>query len=297
MTPHSSSPIVAVHGATGTQGAAVARALRAAGYRVRALARRPPVASPLVAETAAVDLLDAGSLAEAYAGADAVFVHLPTAFDPVVVQQHADNVLTALDKSAVRRVVFNPNLALPPVEIGVPYVDARVRLAHGLEGHGRTARVVGPAAQYMENLNAPWSASLVRDDGVLAYPLPVEAAVPWVALDDVAAAVVDALADEHAPTFRLVSGPETVDGAGVAERLGAALGRPVRWQTISAEAYRAMLAPHLGEAAAAGISGIYAAVLSGDAPPPAAPDPAVTRVGATTLTAWAASQPWPHQAG
>jgi hypothetical protein len=63
---------------------------------------------------------------------------------------------------------------------------------------------------------------------------------------------------------------------------------------VPAEEYRRMLTPHLGEAGAAGIAGMYGALLSGDVPPPPPPDPALVRVGATALADWAATGPWPY---
>lgn len=295
MTP---SPYltVAVHGVSGPQGSTVARALVAAGHSVRGLARKvSDVPSGVV--PCAADLSDVGSLVRAYAGADAVFVHLPTVFDRDRVLGQADAILAALGRAEVPRVVFNPNLVPPPVEVGLAYLDARTRVAQGLWSGASTSSVVAPAAQYMENLNAPWSAPLVLDDGVLAYPLPAEAPVPWVALDDIATAVVDSLHDAAPPPITVVTGPEALTGAQVAAELTESLGRPVHWRTISGEEYTQMLAPHMGEEAAGGIGALYASILSGEAPPPPPLDPAITRAGATTVRAWAAAQPWPYRTG
>lgn len=291
MTEHALT--VVVHGVTGPQGASVARALLADGHRVRGLVRRPAPA-PQGADLIGVDVLDADALARAYAGADAVFVHLPTVFDRDRALAQADSIAKALDDSGVRRVVVNPNLAPPPVEVGLPYVDARVRLAQAVLALG--GGVVAPAAQYMENLNAPWSAELVTGDGVLAYPLPAGAPIPWVAQDDVARAVVDELTAATPRPLTVVAGPAALTGPDAAAALAEGLGRPVRWETISGARYRLMLAPHVGDEGAAGLGAIYDAVLTGQAPPPAAPDPSTVRTGRTTLSAWAARSPWPYTA-
>lgn len=63
----------------------------------------------------------------------------------------------------------------------------------------------------------------------------------------------------------------------------AAAGRPIRWRRITPAGYARILAPHLGEATAAGI----AAVHEHPAPPP---DPALVVPGPTTVRAWAAGQ-------
>jgi hypothetical protein len=174
----------------------------------------------------------------------------------------------------------------------VPYVDARVRLARAALATG--GAVVAPAAQYMENLSAPWSAPLVLDEGVVAYPLPAQAPVPWVAQRDVADAVVDALTSAAPRPLTVVAGPGALTGPEVADAVGTGLGRPVRWETISGGRYRELLAPHLGDEAAAGLGAIYDAVLTGQAPPPPAPDPSTVLVGTTTLAEWAERSPWPY---
>jgi hypothetical protein len=71
------------------------------------------------------------------------------------VVRRADTVLAALAKSGVARAVFNTGGGIPPAgPIGVPFVDARVRLAAGLPGAVPVASVVGPASTYLENLTA-----------------------------------------------------------------------------------------------------------------------------------------------
>ena len=62
---------IAVHGATGSQGAPVVTALDAAGHTVRPLSR-----------ATGADLFDRGSLEAAYRGADAVGLKLPLGSDP-----------------------------------------------------------------------------------------------------------------------------------------------------------------------------------------------------------------------
>ncbi|MEU4624823.1 NAD(P)H-binding protein [Actinoplanes sp. NPDC023801] len=274
---------VVLHGATGTQGRAILQRLLAAGHDVRAVTRRPrPDTDPAV-QAVVADLLDLDALVAAYTGADAVVVQLPLDFSADAVRR-ADTMLAALGKAGVRRAVFNTGTGLPPaVPIGVPFIDARVRLAAGLPGAVRHATVLGPAGPYLENLVAPWSRSLIRDNGDLRYPLPAEAPVPWAAAADIGTEIAaQALAAAPAPA-RIVAGPAPVTGPELAAQLTSALGRPVSWQTIEPAEYARMLAPHLGETVAEGIAAAYAH----PAPPP---DPGLLTHGTTTPAAWAARQ-------
>ncbi|MCP2318899.1 Uncharacterized conserved protein YbjT, contains NAD(P)-binding and DUF2867 domains [Nocardia amikacinitolerans] len=280
---------VIVHGATGIQGAAIVRGLLSAGHRVRGAVHTSPAALHPDAEPVHADLLDPESLAAAYAGADAVIVQLPLVFTDLAVQQ-SDAVLAGLRKAGVERVVFNTGTVLPPAPIGVPFVDARVLLSAELTRGAEAATVVAPARQYMENLVAPWSAPLVRA-GELAYPLPRELPVPWVALDDLGSTVTDLITATSPPALRIVAGPQMLTGDEVAAELSTVLGHPVRWNSISPEAYREMLAPHLGAEAAAGVAGVYTPQPP-EAPTPPEPDPSALVTGATTLRDWAMRQDW-----
>ncbi|WP_051046698.1 NmrA family NAD(P)-binding protein [Nocardia asiatica] len=289
------SSTVIVHGATGAQGAAIVRGLVSAGHRVRGIAR-PASASRLHpdAEPVRADLLDADSLAAAYTGADAVVVQLPLVFaaEPAIRQARA--VLAALRAAGVRRAVFNPGSVVPGEAVGVPFVDARVLVSAELPRIVETATVVAPARTYLDNLAAPWSAPLVRG-GEVAYPLPEDLPVPWVALDDLGAAVAALITSTAPPPLRIVAGPQALTGNQVADELAAILGYPVRWNAITPAAYQRMLAPHLGAEAAEGIAGVYTPPPPG-APSPPQPDPAVITVGTTTVRDWAARQDWSEHA-
>jgi uncharacterized protein YbjT (DUF2867 family) len=284
-----STSTVVVHGAAGTQGAALARRLLTAGHRVHAVVRRTPArgvhpqATPVVA-----DLLDPDALVDAYLGADAVVVQLPLEFAADAAVAQARSVLAALRKAGVPRAVFNAAAALPAEPVGVPFVDARVLLAAELADAVPLASVVTPASNYMENIAGPWSWPLVRA-GELAYPLPASLPNPWVALDDLGDAVVDLLSAPVPPPLQVVAGPQALTGDEAAAELSLALNRPVRWRTVEPAEYERMLAPHLGPEAAAGVAGAYAPPPPGTPPAPA-PDPAVVRTGPTTLREWAARQ-------
>lgn len=80
-------------------------------------------------------------------------------------------------------------------------------------------------------------------------------------------------------------------GGALATGLAAALGHQVRWRTVEPAEYERMLAPHLGTENAAGMAGVYTPPPPGTPPPPE-PDPAVVRIGTTTLSDWAARADW-----
>jgi dihydroflavonol-4-reductase len=116
-----------VTGATGFVGAAVARALSAAGWQVRALARSGSNRAnlrPLAAEVIEGDLADAGSLELALVGCDALF-HVAADYrlgarDPSQLYltnvEGTRNILSAARKVGVARIVYTSSVAT----IGIP---------------------------------------------------------------------------------------------------------------------------------------------------------------------------------
>jgi uncharacterized protein YbjT (DUF2867 family) len=269
--------VVAVHGATGTQGARVAARLAGAGYDVRPLSSRN------------ADLTSVESLLAAYQGVDAVVVHLPQVFDPVTLVQ-SESVVAALAKAGVARAVFNPGMPLPPGEVGLAFVDARVAMARQIAEAVPTASVIGPAGPYLENLTQPWSVRRIVTEGEVAYPLPEIAPVPWVTLDDIGDLIAATLGAPEPAQLQVVSGPEPMTGSRLAAAVGEAVGRELRYVEIAADEFRRRLEPVVGPEAAAGIASFYDQ--PADSPAPPLLPPTVAHAGPTSVARWASVQDW-----
>src|SRR5688500_7832624 len=185
---------IAVHGATGSQGAPVATLLTTSGHRVRPLIR-----------ASGADLLDRASLRAAYDGVDAVVLQLPLVYDERALQM-GENAARAAEAAGVPHLVINTGGLVPPEPIGVPFLDARVLAA---AADVPRVTLLQPATTYMENLSAPWAANRIARDGVVAYPVPAEAPVCWVATADVAVAIERAIEREVTGWYALPGAPLT----------------------------------------------------------------------------------------
>lgn len=289
---------VLVYGANGTRGAAVARALLARGHRVRVVVRDPAASrwrGRDGVQVVAGDLGDRPSLERASDGVDAVAFQLPLVYDRAVAAGFVANAVAAARAGGAGRLVY-AGLSLPPAEPTEVVSFEIDRTGAGIARESGIPVTVLRPTIFLENLLGPWTAPGIVNDGVLAYPIAAEAAVSWLATDDMGAAVAAAIErPELAGATIDVGGPAPLTGVQLAEAVSVALGRPVRYQPIPADAFAAGLAAAFGPEVGASIAGSYrwdadrgGARLATDPAPLAA-------LGLRPVSAaeWAARQAWP----
>jgi uncharacterized protein YbjT (DUF2867 family) len=291
-SPNRPGLLVAVHGATGAQGRAVIDRLLAAGHRPRAVARNPdPQRLPAAVETAVADAADSDALTEAYAGVDAAVLVLPGGAPDDVAVAQAEAILEALARARVARAVFNAGGAIWTRPPAIPFLQARSRLVAGLPAAVPRSTVVAPVGGLMENFSEPWIVERLRRTGELVQSSLPEASMRPVAMADIATAALDALTGAAPPGRVLVQGPAEHTGSGIAQAIGAHLGRPVQWTAISPDEYLRGVADGLGQQYAANIGALYGGHVRID--PPDAPPPGTAHItGRTSLQAWIPTQSW-----
>jgi uncharacterized protein YbjT (DUF2867 family) len=238
--------MILVTGAAGKTGKAVVKALAARGAGVRALVRRSEHAAALTALGAAEVCLgsfdDDAALARAAAGARAIYHICPNVSPHEVAYARA--VAAAARAQGVGRFVYHSVLH-PQIE-AMPHHWAKLRTEEMLFAYGFALTILQPTA-YMQNILAAWPG--IAAGGVFRVPYPVGSRLSLVDLDDVAAAAALVLTtDGHAgATYELV-GTAPLSQTEVAAALGAALGREVRAEAETVEAWDArMLAAGMGE--------------------------------------------------
>jgi len=189
--------MIAVLGATGNTGGAVATTLLRAGLRVRALGRSAAKLAPLAgagAETLAGDATDATFLGTAFRGAGAVYTLLP--FDPQAPDHHAtqrrlgEAIVQALRDAGVQHVV-----ALSAVGADQPAGTGLISSLHEQEQRlrrleGRDVLVLR-AGLFFESF-VP-ALEQIRQQGVYADTVAPDVRLPMVATRDVAAVAAAAL--------------------------------------------------------------------------------------------------------
>ena len=240
-----------VHGATGAQGSPILSALTSAGRTAIAAVRHPEaVPDGIVARQ--VDLASVASLASAYKGADGVFVHLPMG-TPEAAAAQARAVVEAVAQARPGRVVISTSGQIVD-QPGSPLQAAAdspiMTLIDGVTGSGVPTAVVAPRL-YLENLLLPVVLDPTCQEGVLRYPLPASFPVSWSSHLDVAEVVARLLTDASPTTGTVGVGHlPGLTGPDLAAAFSSRLGREVRFEGITPEAFGELITPLFGPAAA-----------------------------------------------
>jgi uncharacterized protein YbjT (DUF2867 family) len=227
-------PAVLVTGATGRVGRLVIDQLIAAGVPVRALTRRPEAAAALPAgvEVVTGDLTVPESLDAALRGAGAVFLvwTVPPATAEAVVAR------LAID---ARQVVFlsSPHQTPHPffrqpnsMAVLHGYIERLIAL-YGLE-----STILRPG-MFASN-SVSWWATAIRAGGVVRWPYGAAETAP-VDDRDVAAVAARTLDEAgHAGGDYVLTGPRSLSQAEQVSIIGDVLGRPIRFEELSPDAFR-----------------------------------------------------------
>ena len=188
---------IAVAGATGKQGGAVAKRLLARGHKVRALTRSPdkPAAQELAvlgAEVIRADLEDRISLDRALAGAGALFSVQDFLEAGVEAElRQGLNLTEAAAASGIEHIVYSGASTMDR-NTSVPHLDSKWQVETRVRQVGTPWTVFRPAA-FMDNWE--WDRQAILDTGIVRYPIRRDTLYRQVAVGDIAAMAVTAF--EH----------------------------------------------------------------------------------------------------
>lgn len=296
---------VLVLGATGDQGAPLMTRLIADGFQPTAGVRRADALkdTPFAAlPTAFADIDDEESLVRAFDGQDALAMHLPFEFDRERAAAFGRRIASAGRRAGLGKIVFNTSCFVADEDLGLSAHDGRRDIERHIAESGVPYVVVRPVV-FMDNMIRIWSKPSIVNNSVFAYPARDELKISWVCLEDVAAYMSCALSRAGLTAEKvLVGGPEALVGAEVAERLSAAAGRPIRFQSLTPDAFAAKMSLLVTGSPDVEPHGIYDRMAEFyrwyNAQPvsPVAVDlaPALARlpITPTPLAAWAQRQDW-----
>jgi NAD(P)H dehydrogenase (quinone) len=190
----------AITGITGQVGGVLARTLLEAGQPVRAVIRNAAKNEPWASkgcEIAVADMQDAKALAEAFKGADGVFILPPSEFDPSPGFPEAVAVIgavkTALEESRPRHFVCLSTIGAQATQPNL--LTQRTLMENQLSNLPMPMTFLRPA-WFMENFS--WDVASARDNGVIASFLqPLDKAFPMIATADIGRLAADLMQDDY----------------------------------------------------------------------------------------------------
>ncbi len=241
--------LVAVFGASGRQGLAQVRQLKAAGHEVRAISRR---ADPFYGEdfgkveVVPADLYDEDSCVEALQGADAAFYTHPLRAREDRVELVA-RVGRAGYRAGVKRVVWNTSSWIPD-KAGDHFTYANnTKGINALWRTGVGATVFG-SVLFMDNLLTNWAFPFIVNEGRYVYPHKPDLECSWISLDDVAKFMIASIdRPDLEGAWLNIGGPQILKPTEVSAMLTKAVGRNIKYDPSTPQQFGKHLADAFGD--------------------------------------------------
>ena len=249
---------VLVYGATGSQAQTVPTHLLRAGHQPYVVTRSADKAAHHAKAGAIVvegDMSNADRLRELSEGMDAVSLLIPFFANPFEVADYGRQAIDAAKAAGAKLLVWNTSGAIQPIRTGDPSIDVGIDVRDYLQESGLPHIVLQPS-MYLENLLGPWTAPFVANENRVAYPVPADMPVSWIASDDVSALVAAALQRPDLTGNNWpISGLENPDGSVLARAFSEGLGRELTYYAMPPRDFWAIMnglfRPGAGDAAAA----------------------------------------------
>ena len=231
----------AITGITGQVGGAVARELLAAGQPVRAVVRSVDKGVAWAAQGCAVALAqvdDAQAMAEAFAGAEGVFIMLPSNFDPSPgfpeTRQAVENIRQALACARPGKVVCLSTIGAQAVQ---PNLLNQLRLLEEAVGSLDVPVTFLRPAWFMEN--ALWDVPSAVEGVISSFLQPLDKPVPMIATADVGRVAAELL---QGPSPRIVEleAAQRITPNELAAGFARVLGKPVSVERVAQATWHAL---------------------------------------------------------
>lgn len=184
---------VAIVGATGRQGGAVARAMAASGWRVRAVTRDPKVRRPASLRDEGMtavhaDLFDAASLTSAFEGCEAAF-GVTNFWEHGYEGERAQgrNIIQAARDAGVGHLVFSSVGATDRTAgLGITHFDAKREIEREIIASGLAWTILRPVT-FLENFRSELYRRAIAKGGVVRFGFSPGRTFQMVAMRDIAA--------------------------------------------------------------------------------------------------------------
>ena len=252
---------IAVVGASGNTGSAVAELALKDGHDLRAIVRNPDSCVNLAhsgAEIVTGDLDDREGIFSALTGVEAVYYCSPLAVghdEPFAVEQsRGRNIIDAAQSAGVKQFVLLSAMG-PETAAGVALIETKRAIEGYLAASGLPYTILRPS-MFMDNVAMAGPEALLSIG--LTWPFSERALIQPIAAADIAQVAFQAMTTgPRNRSFDLV-GPEALTFPQIAAELGQEMGSEVRFTAISDEAFIEHVGAAIGSTkVAAAIAGAY----------------------------------------
>jgi uncharacterized protein YbjT (DUF2867 family) len=224
---------ILVTGATGRQGGAALRHIRAKGFSVRAITRDPstPKARALAApgvEIVRGDLHNETSILPALERVYGVYSVQNWQEGPQSEIEQGINLVDAAKRAAVRHLVYS-SVGSADKNTGIPHFDSKFQIEQHIRAAGVPYTILRPVF-FMEN----WLGMKSNiEQGTLALPLTPETRFQMIAVDDIGAFVAEAFDNPSKYQGRAIDiAGDDLSLAEIAGAFSRASGRAVKYQQV-----------------------------------------------------------------
>lgn len=242
--------VVAVAGATGRQGGAVARRLHREGWSVRGLTRRADGAAGRALADEGIapvqcDFADDASIRTALSGADRLFLTTTPYEDGVGAEERqALAAIAAARDLGLAQIVYS-SVAAADRPTGVAHFESKGRVEKALVLSGVERFAIIRPAFFMEMLlQAPIRSALQA--GRVALTIDPATPIAMTATSDIASFAAHAMADPerfHGAAIDLAGDQPTISG--LVEIMASSLGHPIAYERVSEAEFDPAMRPSL----------------------------------------------------
>lgn len=181
--------LVLVSGATGRQGGAIGRELLDAGWKVRAMTRKPESDAAQMmaargAEVVQADLNDEESLRRVLDGAWGAVAVQNTWEGGVAMEEEQGHRFARVAREAGIQHILYQSVASADRNTGIPHFDNKWRIEQTIHGLGFPSWTVVRPVFFMENLLSPWFKPSI-DEGKLAIGMSPTGTLQMIAVHDI----------------------------------------------------------------------------------------------------------------
>jgi uncharacterized protein YbjT (DUF2867 family) len=234
------SRVVAVTGATGRQGGAVARALANSAFEIRKLTRNPNKPGQV-----RCDLEEVASVRAALSGVDALFLTTtPYEHGTDAEERQARNAIEAAREMGVRQIVYS-SVADARAGTGVAHYESKGRVESLLDDAGFAATTILRPTFFMDMfLDPPFRRALAN--GGIKMAMRPDTRIAMVAVDDIAAFAKLAFQQPESlngHVIELAGDNPTMEQ--LASAMAAVLGRQIDYRQVAPEQMPADVRPKL----------------------------------------------------